>query len=73
MKALSLAPNFIILLPIATSIDVLCSCINKCATELGKLKDTCSAKLEKVYWQGDLKYLILSVGRMVQTEIKLSD
>lgn len=44
-KALSLANNFILLLPAATSIDVLCSCINKCATELNKMKDTCSAKL----------------------------
>ena len=44
-KAMNLANNFILLLPAATSIDVLCSCINKCATELNKMKDSCSAKL----------------------------
>jgi len=71
-KAMNLAPNFILLLPPAISIDVLCSCINKCATELGKMKNSCSAKLEKVYYQGDLKYVLVTVGRMVQDEIKLS-
>jgi hypothetical protein len=43
-KALSLSSNVILLLPAATSIDVLCSCINKCATELNKMKNSCSAQ-----------------------------
>lgn len=30
------------------------------------MKDSCSAKLEKIYWQGELKYVMLSVGRLVQ-------
>lgn len=44
-KALELSNNFLLLLPAATSVDVLCSCINKCATELGKMKDSCSIKI----------------------------
>lgn len=71
-KSLSLANNFMLLLPAAISVDVLCSCINKCATEHEKMKDTCSATIEKIYWQGKLKYILLSVGRLVQEEIKLS-
>ena len=31
-KCLRLANNFMLLLPPATSVDVLCSCINKCAS-----------------------------------------
>ena len=65
-KALCLSNNFILLLPPATSLDVLCSCINKCATELSKMKNTCSANIEKIYYQGELKYILVTVGRMVQ-------
>ena len=71
-KALNLSNNFILLLPPAISIDVLCSCINKCATEQNKMKNSCSAKIEKIFYQGELKYVLLTMGRMVQDEIKLS-
>ena len=36
------------------------------------MKNSCSAKLEKIYYQGDLKYILVTVGRTVQDEIKLS-
>jgi len=61
------------LLPPETNIDLLCSCINKCASDLKVMKDCCSIKIEKIYCQMQIKYILVSLGRLVQTEIKLND
>ena len=36
------------------------------------MKNTCSAKIEKIHYKGELKYILVTVGRMVQGDIKLS-
>ena len=61
------------LLPANTSIDALCSCINKSAIELGKMKGSCSIKLEKIFFQGEFKYILVAFGSIVQKEVGLSD
>jgi hypothetical protein len=73
MKALKMAPNTIILLPPETNIDSLCSCIHKCASETKRMKDFCSIKIEKIYCQMQIKYILVCIGTLVQTEVKLND
>lgn len=73
MKSFQIASNMILLLPPETSIDNLCSCIHKCATDLKKLKDFCSIKIEKIYCQGSIKYVLVCIGGLVQKEVKLND
>lgn len=51
MKCLKLAPDVLLLLPPRTSIEALCSCLNKCATELKKMRTSCSIKVDKIYFQ----------------------
>lgn len=62
-----------LLLPANTSIDALCSCINKSAVELGKMRGSCSIKLEKIFFQGEFKYILVAFGSIVQKEVGLSD
>ena len=50
-KCLNLAPNIIMLLPADINIDILCSCVNKCASELKVIKNSCSIKIEKIFFQ----------------------
>ena len=35
--------------------------------------NTCSIKIEKIYFMGRAKYIVLYVGALVQDEIKLND
>lgn len=72
-KSLKLSNNMILLLPPNISLESLCSCINKCCTEMKKTKETCSIKIEKIIFRGELKYILLLFGPFVQNEIKLND
>ena len=72
-KCFSLAPNLMMLLPPQVSIDALCSCIHKCAIEQGKMKESCSVIIEKIYFEEELKYLLVALGPAIKKDIKLSD
>lgn len=73
MKCLRLASDVVMLLPAETGIEALCSCLNRCATELRKMRSSCSVHFDKIYFQGELKYLLLTLGPQVQTEIRLNE
>lgn len=73
MKSLKLAPNLMMLLPPSISVDVLCSCLNKCASELKKMREFCSIHIEKIYYENQFRYILISMGKLVQNEIKLND
>lgn len=65
-KCLKLAANMLLLLPPQTSIEALCSCLNKCATELKKMRGSCSIKVDKIYFQNEFRYILISFGSIVQ-------
>lgn len=72
-KAMSMSGNLILLLPPEVSLDSLCSCLHRLACELPQHRDCVSLKVEKIYCQMQLKYILVTVGRLVQTDIRLSD
>ena len=72
-KSMSLAPNFIMLLPPDINIEALSSSICKYARKFKWMKDFCSIKLEKVYNKHQLKYILVCAGKLVQGQIKLND
>ena len=72
-QCMLLAPNFIMLLPPETSIELLSIMVNKWAKKLNWMKDFCSIKIEKIYIKQQVKYLLLCAGKLVQKEIKLND
>lgn len=73
MKCLRLAQDVLLLLPPRTSIEALCSCLNKCATELKKMRGSCSIKVDKIYFQNEFRYILISFGSIVQRDVKLND
>lgn len=72
-KSMSLAPNFILLLPPDFSIQGLASSIYRWARKLNWMHDFCSVKIEKVYIKQQLKHILVCAGKLVQTEVKLND
>jgi hypothetical protein len=70
---MKMSSNIILLLPPEVSLDSLCSCIHRLACELPQHRDCVSLKVEKIYCQMQLKYILVTVGRLVQTDIRLSD
>ncbi len=62
-KSMSLSTNIIFLLPPETNIEQVCSCISKWGTKLKWMKDFCSASIEKIYWNCEMKFILLSVGK----------
>lgn len=62
-----------ILLPPDISIDSLCNCIHKCAMDSKRMKDFCSIKIEKICLQNKVKFILVLIGTLVQTEVKLND
>ena len=62
-KSMSLSTNIIFLLPPETNIEQVCSCISKWGTTLKWMKDFCSASIEKIYWNCEMKFILLSVGK----------
>jgi hypothetical protein len=37
------------------------------------MKSSCSIKIDKIYFQNEFKYILISLGSIVQKEIKLND
>ncbi len=73
MKCLRVAGDVVLLLPPQTSIEALCSCLNKCAVEGKKMRGSCSIAIDKLYFQGEFKYLLITLGPTVQHAVKLND
>lgn len=65
-KAMSLAPNIVMLLPPDASPKLLASFLHKWARKLNWMKDFCSVSLEKVYERNELRWVLLSAGKLVQ-------
>ena len=72
-KAMSLAPNLILLLPPDTSVEALSTLINKWANKYNWMKEFCSVTIEKIYYRTQLKYILVCAGKIVQNNIKLSE
>lgn len=72
-KAMSLAPNIILLLPHDSNVEALVSSISKWARKLSWMKEFCSISIEKIYNKQQLKHVLVCGGRLVQREVKLSD
>ena len=68
-----MSKNIVFLLPANTNVSKLAEIV---ASEYMKAKiaeNTCSMKIEKVFFMSQLKYLIVYLGCQVQNDIKLND
>ena len=62
-----------ILLPINVEIDDVIGQLFTSFKQRNYNLNTCSIKIEKIYFMGRAKYIIMYVGALVQDEIKLND